>query len=240
MNVIDTVGDVGKYSVLIVDDRAQVHVAYLETLGGDSAIVYHNELSAGVWLKQAVDTVTGVSNSSRKPLSLQKGSKGELHLVCGTDHDIRYYQQKGSGWVKDVIFDVNQHTASSLGGGVGFKLDSHDSVHVVFFEQDSTSFVGWKSRYMTNSTMVEPVSNKKIENSKVAVYPNPFHSDFFINGVVSGDEVRIFNVYGQLIYSGKGDGGRMKIHLGGASDGIYILRVPDKSGHSTSIKLLKK
>ncbi len=66
------------------------------------------------------------------------------------------------------------------------------------------------------------------------LYPNPATSNFMIEGNVK--EVKVFNVYGQLVYQGANN----LVDVSTWAEGLYVVRFVDEEGRTLSVNLVKK
>lgn len=112
-------------------------------------------------------------------------------------------------------------------GGVFLKIDG-----------DSISFVAeWVGGDYTDScgtTSTAGVSEVKVKNKEVKVYPNPSNGIFQleITNYKSGinNEVEIYNVLGQQIYQSNINSDNTEINLSGQPQGVYLYRLINESG----------
>lgn len=112
-------------------------------------------------------------------------------------------------------------------GGVFLKIDG-----------DSISFVAeWVGGDYTDSCgtiSTAGVSEVKVKNEEVKVYPNPSNGIFQleITNYKSGinNEVEIYNVLGQQIYQSNINSDNTEINLSGQPQGVYLYRLINESG----------
>jgi hypothetical protein len=238
LNKIDSVGDVGKYSSMIVDEQNDVHLCYVEILSIDSTVLHYNHLSGGSWNRIALDTLKGVSPSARKVLSLQMDSKGMLHVIYGTDSELVYLIQDSLTWNKEVIVD-KALTGVELAEGMRFKLDKNDNAHLVYYQKDAVSNSGFKIRYATNSSNVaNSIKDKTSKHDKIKVFPNPFSSRLVVNRLVSNSVVKLFNNHGQQVFRFISQTDNLEINTSNLQIGMYFLQVIN-DGSVSKLKVLK-
>lgn len=88
----------------------------------------------------------------------------------------------------------------------------------------SQSFINdqvWE--YMLVSTILTSV--EKPGKHDFVLYPNPVEEQLRVEGIGIGDEVRIWNAMGQLMYSGKESLAPMMIEVGAWKAGVYFLEI---------------
>ncbi|MFT6716526.1 MAG: hypothetical protein ACJA0Q_001168 [Saprospiraceae bacterium] len=239
LNKIDSMGDAGRYSTMVVDDMNVVHLCYLKTLPGDSAVIQYNYLSGGTWTLTSLDTVVGISSAARKVISLQMSTSGKLHIVYGTTEKIVYLEQMSTGWKKEVIYNAKDDGVV-LGEGIRFKLDKLDDAHVVFY-QGAANDIGWKVKYLSNADDIVESGGEKNATLNIQVYPNPFYSCFEIKGISEKSLVQIFNDLGQSIYTTMVSNSQFSVDLSEVGGGFYFVKVIGLiSNDQHYFKLLKK
>lgn len=64
-------------------------------------------------------------------------------------------------------------------------------------------------------------SNVPLDNISVSVYPNPTSSNIHIDGLIEGQDVRLFDTEGKMILSTM----ESDINLSGLSSGVYLLQI---------------
>lgn len=70
--------------------------------------------------------------------------------------------------------------------------------------------------------------NELSNNTAISIYPNPTSGTFMIHSAARS-EIQIFNALGSIIYSGKIEEGNNTINLNQHANGIYYIRVKEKS-----------
>jgi len=59
----------------------------------------------------------------------------------------------------------------------------------------------------------------------VRVYPNPTHDMLIINGIESGQTIRIYSLHGMLVESVASEGAETSINVSGLQEGTYFLQL---------------
>lgn len=74
---------------------------------------------------------------------------------------------------------------------------------------------------------------------ELAVFPNPSSGLFFIEGLISGQEIRVTDMAGRIIISGFYFGGNYLLDLKAYPPGIYLVQIENEQGNSKSCKIYK-
>ncbi|MFK7950366.1 MAG: zinc-dependent metalloprotease, partial [Saprospiraceae bacterium] len=85
------------------------------------------------------------------------------------------------------------------------------------------------------------VTNKKIKQLDISVYPNPTNSSIMVetSNIIGNYTMQIFNSQGQLLLQKRGNNLFEEFNLSQLSQGIYFLKIYDENGISTSKKIIK-
>jgi hypothetical protein len=80
---------------------------------------------------------------------------------------------------------------------------------------------------------------KKEAIHPLTVYPNPIESEFFVNNDKVIDQIRIYNINGEIIYFQRNTGQtQLRIQLGNIKSGLYLIEISDQDKCRT-YKLIK-
>lgn len=76
-------------------------------------------------------------------------------------------------------------------------------------------------------------------NSKLSVYPNPFHDVISIN-VDANAKMEIYNLLGESIYEQKINSGSTLLNLSNHANGVYLMKITTENDQSNTVKIMKK
>ncbi|MBS1528667.1 MAG: T9SS type A sorting domain-containing protein, partial [Bacteroidetes bacterium] len=74
----------------------------------------------------------------------------------------------------------------------------------------------------------------------ISVYPNPMSNALFITGISTGTQVKIFDILGQLVYSGVANNNEKIINTQELTVGTYILQLTNPKGQRMSMNVVKQ
>ncbi len=116
--------------------------------------------------------------------------------------------------------------------------DTEYSYRVKAFNKFGVSMPSLSKSATTPSEPITGIEGKNgVENMDIAVYPNPFN-DLFTLVSPMNSSMKIYNLYGSVLFSRNGLSGDEQIDLSGFPDGVYILTVC--SGDQVSVSRLLK
>ena len=82
-----------------------------------------------------------------------------------------------------------------------------------------------------DSSSYSGVGIKTINPSgKITIYPNPSTSTFYFSGVQTGSGIEVYNMLGEMIYSGQTNADIYPVSLGGQAKGMYFYKVSNNAG----------
>ena len=81
---------------------------------------------------------------------------------------------------------------------------------------------------VTVSSTVGLVTN---QNLNVSVYPNPSNGTIHLNGLSIGQDLKIYNMTGKLVYSDRVGSIGLELNLNRLTSGKYFIRISGLSGH---------
>jgi hypothetical protein len=61
----------------------------------------------------------------------------------------------------------------------------------------------------------------------ITIHPNPSSGDFYFEGVQSGYEIEVYDIFGEMVYSAQADATLYHLSLSGHAKGIYFYKVMD-------------
>ena len=77
-----------------------------------------------------------------------------------------------------------------------------------------------------------PTGVEELEDSHVAVYPNPTSARFTIEAA-DMNHVSVFNTIGQKVYEANCEGNSIEINLNDVETGVYMVRIATQNGTVT-------
>ena len=75
---------------------------------------------------------------------------------------------------------------------------------------------------------------------KVSIYPNPTTSSFYIDGIVDGSQLRVFDAVGKLILRKDLINNHHMVNLEGFANGSYFMIIRDKDNQTSKHMIIKK
>ncbi|MDG1551256.1 MAG: putative Ig domain-containing protein, partial [Candidatus Poseidoniaceae archaeon] len=115
LHVIDSIGDVGNSSSMVMDSNGKIHIAYSDIT--NTKVKYATDKS-GAW----VDTIIGTFQGS---ISIAVDSNNNVHIAYTSSLNLYYATDKSGSWVSSVA-------DSTFGTGFypSIAIDSNDKVHI--------------------------------------------------------------------------------------------------------------
>lgn len=131
--VVDGVGDVGRYSSLAIDANDLPRVSYYQYLTTNSGIVKHASFDGVQWVITTLDTVDNllIGPQSQGMISMAIDAAGKSHIVYSTSEVLTYATLEGTNLTKEVIVDYSA-IDTSLGGRASLALDSFGRPHIAY------------------------------------------------------------------------------------------------------------
>jgi Secretion system C-terminal sorting domain len=108
----------------------------------------------------------------------------------------------------------------------------------------------WNPSLISGAIMIRPLLGADITDSKVAgpnvvctvtgIKPNPAHAAFYIQSAIAGDYgFRLTDLAGRTLLTGNVSDGQ-PVDISDLSEGMYLVRISDKSGAVIAIEKLLK
>ena len=136
INKIDTPGDTGLFSFLLIDDDGRFHISYFQRDSASSGVVKYatrgsNDTDWEIREVDSLDQLTFGFVGARNITSLAVDSEGNPWIAYSDEKKLKLAVWDGSGWQVQTIVDAGSKTLGQL---VSMKLDSQDLPHVTYFE----------------------------------------------------------------------------------------------------------
>ena len=133
---VDTTGDTGLFSFLLVDDDGRFHVSYLERASSTSGGIKYatRGLDDAEWEIREVDSLDRLTFGfvgARNITSLAVDSEGNPWIAYSDEEQLKLAVWDGSGWRLQTVVDAG---SKILGQLVSLKIDSLDQPHIAYFE----------------------------------------------------------------------------------------------------------
>ena len=92
---------------------------------------------------------------------------------------------------------------------------------------------------LKNPSLTTSIANAENEN-EIILYPNPSAGKFIMKGAKEGDEISVYNVLGEKVFSYKLASGQTTIDISSQPKGIYLYSVTNSKGYAAEGKLIVK
>jgi hypothetical protein len=179
ISVVDSAGDVGRFSSLVLDSLDIPHISYYQHLTESIGIVKIAVWNNTDWNITNIDSLYHVFigfSGARNMTSLTLDSQMNPHLTYGDLKIIKYTKWDGSNWQRQIIIDLSD-TSMNLGQQTSMQLDNNGYIHIAYFEVTGYFPLTGNVMYVTNKliTNVEKETYKKLYFQLRQNYPNPFN-----------------------------------------------------------------
>ncbi|MES2760605.1 MAG: T9SS type A sorting domain-containing protein [Bacteroidota bacterium] len=198
------------------NDSINRKVYYLDVTGGANTdlLWYDFNLNIG-------DTVPGTFSYGRSDISTDRVVQSiDSVLICGSYH-------------KRFNFNCTDNE-SDLVEGVGFMdhfVHSYRNNECPF-EPVEVYYTGFSTCYFTSV-------QEHLTDSQIRIFPNPVSAELKISGSLKLIEYAITNNVGETVLKGSAID-IQSIKVSSLSDGLYIIKVLDKSGNLKQAKFIKQ
>ncbi len=245
ITIVDSAGDVGQFSSLVLDSLDVPYISYYQHLGDTIGVIKIAVWENSEWNITNIDTLYYVSigfTGARNMTSLTLDTQMNLHLTYSDEKILKYANWNGSNWQRETILDVS-NTSTVLGQLTSLQLDTEGYVHVCYYEVTNIPLRGIV-KYVTNKliTTVEHETNSKWNFELKQNFPNPFNPRTSIQYAVSSRQfvsLKVYNALGsevaELVNEEKPAGNyEVEFDATNLSSGIYFYQL--RAGNYVSVK----
>jgi hypothetical protein len=144
--VIDSTGDVGEYSSIVIDSYGFKHISYFDAT--NTKLKYATDKS-GSWVHTTVNTNTQMG----KYTSIAIDSEGYVHISYDyysmSYNHLMYATDKSGSWVNTIA-----DGSAEVGSHTSIAVDSNDAVHISYYDATNTNL-----KYATCSSSCSSASS---------------------------------------------------------------------------------
>ena len=150
IQTVDSEGETGKYSSLVITPDGRFHISYLTKTGNRSGMVKYATRGPGdtAWQISEIDTLDGLTFGfvgARNITSVAVDTGGRQWVAYSDESVIKLAGWDGSGWQTETVLDAGDKTLGQL---VSLKLDSADHAHIAYFEVTDKTPLDGMVRYI--------------------------------------------------------------------------------------------
>ncbi len=246
ITIVDSAGDVGQFSSLVLDSLDVPYISYYQHLGDTIGVIKIAVWENSEWNITNIDTLYYVSigfTGARNMTSLTLDTQMNLHLTYSDEKILKYANWNGSNWQRETILDVS-NTSTVLGQLTSLQLDTEGYVYVCYYEVTNKIPLRGIIKYVTNKliTTVEQEINSKWNFELKQNFPNPFNPRTSIQYAVSSRQfvsLKVYNALGsevaELVNEEKPAGNyEVEFDATNLSSGIYFYQL--RAGNYVSVK----
>ena len=138
---VDTEGESGLFSSLVIDEAGRFHVSYLQRISPSRAVVKYATRAAGdaQWELRTVGRLDAMRfgfTGARNSTSLALDGQGNPWIAYSDEAVMMLARWDGTGWQTSTVAEAG---ARPFGQQVSLKLDAADVPHIAFFEVTNTA-----------------------------------------------------------------------------------------------------
>jgi hypothetical protein len=202
ISVVDSAGDVGRFSSLVLDALDVPRISYLQHLNDGIGIVKIAIWNNTEWDITNIDSLDNVFigfSGARNMTSLNLDSQMNPHLTYSDQKIMKYTKWDGANWQREIIVDASG-TSTILGQQTSMQLDNQGYAHIAYYEVTNSVPLRGIVKYVTNRfiTNVEQETDNKLNFQLNQNYPNPFNPSTSILYAISSRQFVLLKVYDVL------------------------------------------
>jgi hypothetical protein len=150
---IDTDGDAGYFSELVIDDSGRFHISYMEKTSDSTGTVKYATRGSGetAWTISTVGELAKLTfgfSGARHSTSIALDSLGRPWVAFGDRNHIYVAVPDGDGWASVLAFDSGFQTLGQL---VTLALDVEDKPHIAYFQATNLQPLQGRVKYLSGS-----------------------------------------------------------------------------------------
>lgn len=129
IEIVDSVGAVGRCSSQAIDSSGRIHVGYVDSTNENLKYAFFNGTE---WVNETVDN----SGKAWSGISLRVDSSDKSHIsYIDLDFNLKYAYWTGSFWSKEFVVSTGAPTGT--GADTSLALDSSDNPHILYINSDT-------------------------------------------------------------------------------------------------------
>ena len=135
IEIVDSVGDVGKYNSITVDSNNRPHISYFDETNDDLKYAYWDGSS---WQIETVDSDGSVGWYSA--IAIDANNRPHISYFAATNDDLKYAYWDGSSWQIETV-----DSDGSVGWYSAIAIDANNRPHISYFDEtnDDLKYAYW-------------------------------------------------------------------------------------------------
>lgn len=137
VSAVDSEGDVGRFSDMLIDGEGRPRIAYLEVTGETTGAIKYAVFDGSRWSIERVDELStffigpvGNMTGARNVVSIALDSTGNPVLAYSDQQTIKLAWRQGDRWEIETVLTAGE---DPLGQTVSLALDPSDTPHLTYF-----------------------------------------------------------------------------------------------------------
>ncbi len=195
------------------------------TIAGNGTVGYSGD--GGLAINAQLNQPVGIFVDDRENIFIAEYGDGVIRKIDGTSGNISTIAGTGT---RGYSGDGGPATAAELKCSEVF-VDKYGVIYIADIDNN-------RVRMVYNTAM--GVGNVKMGNGEnVQIYPNPVNDEFHIDNAANS-EVRMFNLLGQEVFSGKLNSSKESVDIRGLPSGTYVVQIISGSGEVQNYRVVKE
>jgi hypothetical protein len=222
------------FKSIITDNSGNV---YVTGMSGDNAITAKYEPDGNLLWMQTHSSKMGFSTVDTHE-SIKQSDDGDIFITA------RNLPANGGGAMLVKYNGDGEHQWSQYYNGsptqmdepLSFCLDNQGNSYMILNSRNVGYYFDMVTvKLLNQSGQLSPMFNSNVD---ISVYPNPAHSDFFIENTTSDRiEIKIYSVEGKCVYQTVSTDNLIQIYVDDLHEGCYVLEL--FTGNSLQSKKLR-